>query len=168
MVVVINTHPALASSLPSILIYLMNTMPAHMAPSLRDSCHCHTSRARLPPPFWIRAMNNRPALDCSLPHGSPSLTPAPCSVLPPFWISVIFTRPTLGRALWDYGHRHPVHGVDGLDPTLFAVHSHSGLGSTPTLLIRHPCAHNKIVRYFEFLSNQRSHKWYLIGPGRKM
>jgi hypothetical protein len=72
------------------LIYLMNTMPAHMDPSLRDSCHCHTSRARLPPPFWIRAMNNRPALDCSLPHGSPSLTPAPCSVLPPFWISVIF------------------------------------------------------------------------------
>ena len=106
-------------------------------------------------------------------YGCLSLTPFPRSVAPPSWIAVINTCPafgspslldvghshpaSLGRALRDYGHYYLVHGEDDLDPTPFAAHSHSGLGPTPTLLIRHPCTRNKIVRYFEFLSNQRSH-----------
>jgi hypothetical protein len=145
-------------------------MPAHGVPSLRDSCHCHPSRARLPPPFGILDACHLTLVPRS---EAPSLLDRVINTCPAFGsLSLLdfgHSHPVpLGRALRDYGHYHPVHGVDGLDPTLFAVHSHSGLGPTPTLLIRHPCARNQIVRYFEFLSNQRSHKWYLIGPGRKM
>ena len=105
-----------------------------------DACHYHLSRARWLPSSSIAVINTWPAF------GSSSL------------LDVGHSHPApLGRALRDYGHYYPVHGEDVLDPTPFAAHSHSGLGPTPTLLIRHPCTRNKIVRYFEFLSNQRSH-----------
>ena len=110
----------------------------------------------LPSGLGMHVIITYPALGGSLPPGSPSLILGPgfgSSSL----LDVGHSHPApLGRALRDYGHYYPVHGEDVLDPTPFAAHSHSGLGPTPTLLIRHPCARNKIVRYFEFLSNQRS------------